>query len=453
MESVYDDKDLTADVAGNGIVLPEKAKGIAPEPKPTKGPSRKGLFIASSAVALVLGGIVFGISTTPTAPKSSAAGGGGGAGDEGAEQTAVAGAPDVRSSAAAGPAPGAGGQPPDATGVTKNPAPGAVQPPPGPTAAPPSPREQYLEWREKHYYDRLRARLTAEDQAYTAKLLDDAAGPAAAGLQKVAVAAGAMSRAAPPAATAAPAAPVAEARERSLDADRAALREMVRSELARANPASAAPAATAAASDDGYLQNTVRDKRPGYEIAAGTIIPAVLLSAINSDLPGSILAQVRQPVYDTFDYRKLLIPAGTRIVGRYSSDINYGQERVMVAWDEMIFPNGRRISIAGMPGTDAQGASGLHDKVDTHFWRTWSSALLVSLIGAAAQQAQPQNQGTFNTPTASQQATAAAANSLNETASQVLRKNLNVAPTLEIRPGYLFNIMVNKSVSLPEYKE
>jgi type IV secretion system protein VirB10 len=313
------------------------------------------------------------------------------------------------------------------------------------------PREQYLEWREKHYYDRLRARLTAEDQAYTAKLLDDAAGPAAAGLQKVAVAAGAMSRAAPPAATAAPAAPVAEARERSLDADRAALREMVRHEVAKVAPAAAQPPAIT--TDDGYLQNTVRDKRPGHEIAAGTIIPAVLLSAINSDLPGSIIAQVRQPVYDTFDYRKLLIPAGTRIVGRYSSDINYGQERVMVAWDEMIFPNGRRINIAGMPGTDAQGASGMRDKVDTHFWRTWGNALLVSLIGAAAQQAQPQNQGTFNTPTASQQATAAAANSLNETASQVLRKNLNVAPTLEIRPGYLFNIMVNKSVSLPEYKE
>jgi type IV secretion system protein VirB10 len=452
MESVYDDKDLTADVAGNGIVLPEKAKGIAPAPKPTKGPSRKGLFIASSAVALVLGGIVFGISTTPTAPKSSAAGGGGGAGDEGAEQTAVAAAPDVRSSAAASAVSVPGSRSSAAPGADGSPTPSAAQPPSGPaTAAPPLPREQYLEWREKHYYDRLRARLTAEDQAYTAKLLDDAAGPAAAGLQKVAVAAGAMSRAAPPAATAAPAAPVAEARERSLDADRAALREMVRHEVAKVAPAAAQPPAIT--TDDGYLQNTVRDKRPGHEIAAGTIIPAVLLSAINSDLPGSIIAQVRQPVYDTFDYRKLLIPAGTRIVGRYSSDINYGQERVMVAWDEMIFPNGRRINIAGMPGTDAQGASGMRDKVDTHFWRTWGNALLVSLIGAAAQQAQPQNQGTFNTPTASQQATAAAANSLNETASQVLRKNLNVAPTLEIRPGYLFNIMVNKSVSLPEYKE
>lgn len=450
MESVYDDKDLTADVAGNGIVLPEKAKGIAPEPKPTKGPSRKGLFIASSAVALLIGGIVFGISTTPTAPKSSAAGAGG-ADDEGAGQVATVGnAPDVRASATASTVPTPGGQPSAAPGATKNSAPAAVQPSPSPaTAAPPSPREQYLEWREKHYYDRLRARLTAEDQAYTAKLLDDAAGPVAGGLQKVAAAAGAMSRVAMPAA----AAPVVEARERSLDADRAALREMVRSELARANPASASPVATAAASDDGYLQNTVRDKRPGHEIAAGTIIPAVLLSAINSDLPGSIIAQVRQPVYDTFDYRKLLIPAGTRIVGRYSSEINYGQERVMVAWDEMIFPNGRRINIAGMPGADAQGASGMRDKVDTHFWRTWGNALLVSLIGAAAQQAQPQNQGTFNAPTASQQATAAAANSLNETASQVLRKNLNVAPTLEIRPGYLFNIMVNKSVSLPEYKE
>ena len=90
--------------------------------------------------------------------------------------------------------------------------------------------------------------------------------------------------------------------------------------------------------------------------------------------------------------------------------------------------------------------------MDNHFWKTWSSALLVSFLGVAAQQSQPQNQGIYNTPTAAAQATAAAVNSLSEVSSKILQKNLNISPTLQVRPGMAFNVMVNRSVILPTYR-
>jgi hypothetical protein len=102
----------------------------------------------------------------------------------------------------------------------------------------------------------------------------------------------------------------------------------------------------------------------------------------------------------------------------------YGQSRVLAAWDELILPNGSRISLRGMSAADGQGQSGMEDQVDNHFWKTWSSALLVSFLGVAAQQSQPQNQGAFNTPSGSAQASAAAMNSLSDVSSKILQKKL-----------------------------
>jgi len=367
---------------------------------------------------------------------------------------------------------------------------GSPTPAPGPSGGPsdpnrpPSPREQYLEWLEKHRYDRLRAKWMADQQAYGAKVIDDSAGglmAAAGGLPRMPGALPTLPM--PPAAVDGEDDRVLDARRRTQEAARmlaqasatpgAPVLPLGRQGLSGGAPARAsAPSSALADRDDrareqqkaffaesskevsgvGYLEAPVTDKRPGYEIAAGSIIPAVMLSSINSDLPGSIVAQVRSDVYSTFDYTKLVIPAGSRIVGRYSSDVAYGQERILVAWDELIFPNGKRIAMGGMSGVDATGAAGLSDQVHNHFWRTWGNALLVSMLGVGVQKSQPQNAGQNNTPTTSQLSAAAAMNSLNDTASQILKKNLNVAPTLEIRPGYLFNVMVNKSISLPVYE-
>ena len=159
-------------------------------------------------------------------------------------------------------------------------------------------------------------------------------------------------------------------------------------------------------------------------MTAGSVIPAVMLSGINSDLPGTIVAQTRQTVYATNEPDAVVIPQGSRLIGRYSADVAYGQSRVLAAWDELILPNGSRISLRGMSAADGQGQSGIEDQVNNHFWKTWSSALLVSFLGVAAQQSQPQNQGAFNTPSGSAQASAAAMNSLSDVSSKILQKKL-----------------------------
>jgi len=206
------------------------------------------------------------------------------------------------------------------------------------------------------------------------------------------------------------------------------------------------------AADNGYLPELLKAQMGEFELTAGSVIPAVMLSGINSDLPGTIVAQTRQTVYATNEPDSVVIPQGSRRIGRYSADVAYGQSRVLAAVGGLILPNGSRISLRGMSAADGQGQSGIKDQVDNHFWKTWSSALLVSFLGVAAQQSQPQNQGAFNTPSGSAQASAAAMNSLSDVSSKILQKNLNISSTLQIRPGMAFNVMVNRSIILPTYR-
>lgn len=206
------------------------------------------------------------------------------------------------------------------------------------------------------------------------------------------------------------------------------------------------------AADNGYLPELLKAQMGEFELTAGSVIPAVMLSGINSDLPGTIVAQTRQTVYATNEPDAVVIPQGSRLIGRYSADVAYGQSRVLAAWDELILPNGSRISLRAMSAADGQGQSGMEDQVNNHFWKTWSSALLVSFLGVAAQQSQPQNQGAFNTPSGSAQASAAAMTSLSDVSSKILQKSLNISPTLQVRPGMAFNVMVNRSIILPTYR-
>src|SRR5262249_36265017 len=138
-----------------------------------------------------------------------------------------------------------------------------------------------------------------------------------------------------------------------------------------------------------YLQASVRAPVSPYEVKAGTIIPAVLLSAVNSDLPGQILGQVREAVYDTDTGEHLLIPQGTRLVGLYDHHGVYGQGRVLTTWKRLILPNGASLSLRdGMPGADAIGAAGFQDEVNNHYLRIFGHALLLSIISAGVQLSQ-----------------------------------------------------------------
>jgi hypothetical protein len=165
------------------------------------------------------------------------------------------------------------------------------------------------------------------------------------------------------------------------------------------------------------------------------MLPAVLLTEINSDLPGDVLAQVAHDVYDSRDQQALLIPKGARLIGTYDSDVSSNQRRLFVAWTRVIFPDGRSLALPGLETKDRSGAGGVADRVEQHRRRTFGTAALLSLVGAGAQLAQPNGGygpvGAY--PSAGQVAAGAAGQQLAQVATEMLRKQMDVQPTIRIR--------------------
>lgn len=196
-----------------------------------------------------------------------------------------------------------------------------------------------------------------------------------------------------------------------------------------------------------YLERTVQKPLSPYELKQGSVIPGVLVTGINSDLPGRIIGQVSRNVYDSTTGQYLLIPQGTKIFGRYDSDVSFGQQRVLVAWTRLVFPNGTSINIEGMAGSDQAGAGGFTDRVNNHWGRTLSGALLISVIGAGVENLTDSGD--------SDSVADAIRDSFGDTFSSVagrsVERSLAVQPTLEIRPGYRFLIVVDKDMVLKPY--
>ncbi len=201
--------------------------------------------------------------------------------------------------------------------------------------------------------------------------------------------------------------------------------------------------------DLGYLPNQVVPQMSPYELKRGSVIPATLITGLNSDLPGRITAQVSQNVYDSATGYRLLIPQGAKLFGRYDSKVSFGQERVLVVWTDLIFPNGSTLQIGGMAGTDAEGYGGFQDKVDRHLWRTFGSAALVAIIGTGIGMSMPESSTLATQETASDAARRNFAESFGRVAEQTISKNLNVQPTIRIRPGYTFNVLVDQDIIFP----
>lgn len=200
----------------------------------------------------------------------------------------------------------------------------------------------------------------------------------------------------------------------------------------------------------GYLPNQVVPQRSLYELKRGSIIPATLITGINSDLPGRITAQVSQNVYDSASGHRLLVPQGAKLFGRYDSKVSFGQSRVLVVWTDIIFPNGSTLQIGGMAGTDAEGYGGFNDQVDNHYLKTFGSAILLAVIGTGIDMAIPQNNNAFNNGNSAEDAARRNfAETFGRVAERTINKTLDVQPTLEIRPGYKFNILVDQDVIFP----
>jgi type IV secretory pathway VirB10-like protein len=194
------------------------------------------------------------------------------------------------------------------------------------------------------------------------------------------------------------------------------------------------------------LESQPEAPRTPYELRAGFVVPAILISGINSELPGQIMAQVSRDVYDTPRGKWKLIPQGARLVGTYASEVAYGQSRVLIAWQRIVFPDGKAMDIGAMPGADAAGYAGFKDQVNNHYWRTFSSAFLMSAVTAGIATSQPENTG-VGRPSFSSAMGEAVGQQLGQVTAQLIAKNLNIAPTLEIRPGYRFNVIVTKDMT------
>jgi type IV secretion system protein VirB10 len=187
-----------------------------------------------------------------------------------------------------------------------------------------------------------------------------------------------------------------------------------------------------------------------HVVQAGNIIPASLITGIRSDLPGQITAQVTENVYDSPTGRFLLIPQGARLIGLYDSQVAFGQSRVLLVWTRLIMPNGRSIVLERQPGADTSGFSGLEDEVDNHWGALFKSALLSTLLGVGSELGT--TSGTGSNSDVITALRRGSSDSLNQTGQKVVQRNLNIQPTLTIRPGFPVRVIVNRDLVLEPYK-
>jgi type IV secretion system protein VirB10 len=190
--------------------------------------------------------------------------------------------------------------------------------------------------------------------------------------------------------------------------------------------------------------------RSPYQVMAGTIIPAALVTGINSDLPGQVTANVTEAVYDTATGRFLLIPQGSRLIGRYDSQVAFGQRRVLLVWTRLILPDTSSISLDRLPGIDPAGYAGLEDGVDWHWDRILAGAALSTLLGVGAELAAPDRSSSDGKVIIATRQSAQ--DTVNQVGQEITKRNVSIQPTLTIRPGFPMRVMVNKDLILRPYQ-
>ena len=241
--------------------------------------------------------------------------------------------------------------------------------------------------------------------------------------------------------------------------------------LAAFDPLAAGPASTAAQPADPTAAQNRQDQKEAflkagstetrnsgnlalpaspYQVMAGTVIAGALVTGIKSDLPGDVIGTVTEPVYDTATGKFLLIPQGSRILGRYNSQVSYGQSRVQVVWNRIILPDTSSLTLDNLVGTDPAGYAGLEDDVDWHWNRIFAGAVLTTLLGVGAELAAPENRQDGNRIVIAGRDSAQ--DSINQVGQEITRRNMNIQPTLTERPGLPVRIIVNRDLVLRPYQ-
>jgi type IV secretion system protein TrbI len=198
-----------------------------------------------------------------------------------------------------------------------------------------------------------------------------------------------------------------------------------------------------------YASATLQTPRSSFQLMSGSIIPAALVTGIQSDLPGETIASVTENVFDTVTGGTLLIPQGSRLIGQYDSKVAYGQRRVLVVWTRLILPNGSSMVLDRLPASDTRGYAGLEDRVDLHWRRLFAGAAVSTLLGVNAQlvtQNAVGNSGSIVIATRQ-----SAQDTTNQIGQEITRRNLDIQPTLTERPGLPLRIVVNRDLVLRPY--
>ncbi|RTE88255.1 MULTISPECIES: TrbI/VirB10 family protein [Bradyrhizobium] len=183
-----------------------------------------------------------------------------------------------------------------------------------------------------------------------------------------------------------------------------------------------------------------------YVVQAGTVIPAALITGIRSDLPGQITAQVTEAVYDSPSGKYLLIRQGAKLIGQYDSSVAFGQSRILLVWTRIIMPDGNSIVLERQPGADTGGYAGLEDEVDNHWGMLFKAAVLSTMLSVGAEAGTSQNENNLV-----QAIRSGASNSISQTGQQIVQRQLNIQPTLTIRPGFPVRVIVTRDLVLAPY--
>jgi type IV secretory pathway VirB10-like protein len=202
------------------------------------------------------------------------------------------------------------------------------------------------------------------------------------------------------------------------------------------------------ADKDIYNPHALQQPASPYELLAGTVISASLITGLNSDLPGTVIAQVTDDEFDSPSGRTLLLARGSKIIGRYDSVIAFGQSRALVVWQRIVMPNGTSIQIDNQPATDASGYAGLEDDVDYHTWTLLKGIAMSTILGVGSQISFGSNNSDL--VEAIRQSTQESA---NQAGQQIVQKDISIQPTITIRPGWDFRILLSKDVVLAPYQE
>jgi type IV secretion system protein VirB10 len=199
-----------------------------------------------------------------------------------------------------------------------------------------------------------------------------------------------------------------------------------------------------------YASTDLQIPRSPYQLTGGiAIIPAALVTGINSDLPGDIVATVTENVYDSVTGQHLLIPQGSWLHGQYDSQVAYGQRRVLMVWTRLTLPDGASIVLDRLRGVDVSGYAGLEDRVDWHWRRIFAGAAVSTLLGAGAELASPRQSNAEGTVIIATRE--GAQDTINQVGQEITRRNLDIQPTLTERPGFPLRVIVNRDLILRPY--